>query len=104
MIRHIVTWKLNKEIEDTLAVKKRIKQNLESLKNTIPQIKRIFVNTDLKESSTHDILLFTEFETIEDLEIYAKDELHLKIAKEDILPNTYDRVCLDFEVKSSEKV
>ena len=84
MIKHIVMWKLKDSHEgmskDECIV--RIKQDLEGLKSAIPEIKTMELGKNFNELPvTYDVALYSEFESMEDLEIYQKHPEHVKVAQ-----------------------
>ncbi len=97
MITHVVAWNILNEIQgnEKELVKRTMKDSLESLKDKISFIKEIRVETELLSSSNRDIMLFTVFQTEEDLEAYQKHEEHLKVGAY-IKTVTCDRICLDY--------
>lgn len=75
----------------------RIKQDLQSLKNVIPEIKDMEIGRNSNELPTSfDVALYSEFESKEDLEIYQKHPEHLKVA-EFIRQIRTDAVVVDYE-------
>lgn len=96
MLKHIVTWTVKKDVENPEVVKERIKAKLEALKNEIPELQSIQVVTTLESSSTHDIVLFSEFKNTEDLNIYALHPKHIEVAEKEIKPYLENRCCMDF--------
>ncbi len=99
MVKHIIIWTL-KEMpqEEKARVKKEIKEGLEALKGTVPQIKDIKVVVDGLPTSTGDLMLDSTFESAEDLASYAKHPAHVAVANEKVRPFTAHRACLDFEI------
>lgn len=97
MFVHIVMWKIKKEYEDKKdEIKNKLKLELENLKNSISKVNKIEVIKDVENTSTHEIMLYSEFEKEEDFGLYAKDERHLLVVKEYILPYLEERVCIDY--------
>ncbi|HUJ17218.1 MAG TPA: Dabb family protein [Nitrospirota bacterium] len=83
MIKHIVLWKLKPEAEGATKDQNAafMKRELEALKAKIPQIKHIEVGLNLIPSdAAHDVALYSEFATEQDLDIYQKHPDHLRIA------------------------
>ena len=83
MIKHIVMWKLQDEAggatraQNTLA----IKQQLEGLQATIPQIKGLEVGLNLQASDrSMDVVLITAFDNIADLATYRDNPKHQAVA------------------------
>ena len=83
MIKHIVMWKIKEEHEgikkDDLLV--RLKSVLEDLKTKVPQIKELEVGFNCNPSdAAFDVVLYSVFNNVEDLEIYQKHPDHVKVA------------------------
>lgn len=83
MVRHIVLFKLADEAEGRSKAENAliIKERLEELKNTIPVIRKIEVKINLSEASAdnHDVILESEFDTLEDVRTYAVHPEHIKV-------------------------
>lgn len=100
MVKHIILWQLKDELigEEKEAVKKGIKEGLESLQGVIPGLTEIKVYTNGLASSNADVMLDSSFESEEALKAYAVHPSHVKVADENVRPYTKTRSCLDFEV------
>ena len=99
MIKHIVMWKIKESHEgaDKGELMDRIKEDLEGLKNTIPEIKTMEIGRNSNELPTSfDIALYSEFESNEDLETYKEHPDHVKVAQF-IRQVTTDAVVVDYE-------
>ncbi len=73
MIRHVVMWKFKENAEGKTRTENMelVRQRLLALPALIPQIKRLEVGFDVKGTpSSMDVMLLTEFDTLEDLEAY----------------------------------
>lgn len=85
MVRHIVLFKLADEAEGRSKAENAliIKERLEELKNTIPVIRKIEVKINLSEASAdnHDVILESEFDTLEDVRTYAVHPEHIKVGE-----------------------
>lgn len=84
MIKHIVMFKLKEFAEGNSKLEnaKIIKNRLEDLKNKIDEIKFIEVGIDFNQSEfAFDIVLYSEFETVEDLNKYQVHPEHLKVSE-----------------------
>ena len=76
MIKHIVIWRLKEENREENAQK--IKESLESLNGQIPGLLHLEVGIDFsKQESSGDIVLYSEFETKEDLDAYIVHPKHV---------------------------
>ena len=101
MIKHIVMWKLKEEAEgNTKWVNAAlIKEKLEGLITKVPQIKKIQVGIAHRhENEDWDVVLISEFDSLEKLAEYQKHPMH-NIANEFIKKVKSERACVDFEEK-----
>lgn len=83
MIRHVVAWKLKEIAEGKTKEEnaKIIKQGLEGLKPIVKEIISIEVGINFNNSdAAFDLVLITDFSSIEDLNAYQTNPNHLKIA------------------------
>lgn len=99
MIKHIVMWKIKESHEgvDKSEFMDRIKEELEGLKDVIPEIKTIEVGRNSNELPTSfDIALYSEFESQEDLDIYKEHPEHQKVAQF-VRQAVTDAVVVDYE-------
>ena len=96
MIKHIVMWKFKDDVVE--ADKLEMKHLLESLKGVVPSLVDIKIGMDVssKEASM-DMVLYTEFKSLEDLAAYAGHPEHLKVV-EFVKPLVCDRAVVDYEV------
>ena len=78
MIKHIVMWKL--EDKDKKENCKKIKESLEALKNVVPELKFIEVGININEAESYDVVLNSEFESMEGLQAYQVNPNHVKAA------------------------
>jgi hypothetical protein len=84
MIKHVVMWKLKNFAEDADKTRnaKRIKIELEALRNTIPQIFHLEVGINFLESdAAYDVVLFSVFKNEKDLELYQNHPDHRAVAE-----------------------
>lgn len=84
MIKHLVFFKLSEEAEGNSKAEniQIIKERLEALKEVIPVIRKIeiFANHPQASSENYDIVLYSEFDSLEDVKIYAEHPEHVKVA------------------------
>ncbi len=101
MIKHIVFFSVSESFEgmNKTEICLKIKQELEGLKSLVPQLKKIEVGLNHLEapSGNFDIALYTEFETMADLEAYQVHPEHKRVAAFIGKVKT-DRACVDYEV------
>lgn len=93
MIRYIVAWNIKPEY--SLQEAKKIKIELENLKNQISEILEIKVVIDIATSSDRSIVLTSLFNSVQDLQAYQVDPTHVKVSNF-VTSITQDRVCLDY--------
>jgi hypothetical protein len=101
MIKHVVMWKLKDFAEDADRARnaKRIKIELEALKNTVPQIFHLEVGINILESAAaYDVVLFSVFKTGKDLELYQNHPDHRAVA-EFVAKVNESRVVVDYETR-----
>lgn len=100
MIKHIVCFQLANEAEGKTKAENAqiIKNSLENLVHLIPQAKKIEVGINHPEtpSSNFDLILYCEFENVEDLNIYQEHPEHKKVGAYIAKVKT-GRVCVDYE-------
>ena len=98
MVKHVILWQLKDELsaEEKKTVKAQIKEGLEGLKDKIPGIVYIRVQTDCLESSNADVMLDSAFTDEAALKGYAVHPEHVAVANGVVRPNTKSRVCMDY--------
>ena len=79
MIKHVVLFKLkNRNIESI----EKAKNTLSDMKGKINELKHIEVGIDITNSDrSYDIALLTKFNSIQDLEAYQNNPLHVEVAE-----------------------
>ncbi|CCO24927.1 Dabb family protein [Maridesulfovibrio hydrothermalis] len=79
MIKHIVMWTLKEEAAGATAAENgvKVKEMLENLNGKIETLKHIEVSVDIFAAVPDcNVILYSEFETKEDLEAYQIHPLH----------------------------
>ena len=95
MIKHIVMWKFKDEVAE--ADKLEMKRKLESLKDVISPFIEIEVGLDVVGSdASKDMVLYSVFETLDDLRTYAEHPEHMKVV-DFVKPLVCERHTVDFE-------
>ena len=82
MIKHIVMWRLKDSADGASKQEnaKNLKNYLETLKDKIREIRHIEVGINISGSdAASDVVLYSEFDSMEDLEAYQKHPEHQKI-------------------------
>ena len=99
MIRHVVMWKFKETAEgkSKLENMEAVRERLFALLPVIPEIRRMEIGFDVKHTdASMDLMLLTEFDTLDTLQTYAVHPEHLKVA--DLVRKVTDcRVVLDCE-------
>jgi len=97
-IRHVVAWKLAATDEVERAEQAaRIKQGLESLPAVIPQLRFLQVGVNVVPVNDFDLVLISDFDSVEDIAIYQEHPAHLEVAGF-IRSVVASRASVDFEV------
>ena len=98
MVKHIVMFKLKDTLskEEKLVVMKDFKAAIEALPAQIDVIRKIFVGFNINEAEQWDICLESEFDSLDDVKVYAAHPAH--VAAAGILKDAkQDRACADYE-------
>lgn len=97
MVKHIILWKLNESLteEEKTAARAEAKRRLEALNGKIDGMISLKVVTDRLPSSNADMMLDSEFETVEALAGYQTNPLHVEAATY-VRSVVESRLCLDF--------
>ena len=100
MIRHVVMWKFKNEAEGKTKEENMtvVRDALYALVPIISEIKKMEIGIDLLHSdSSMDLMLLTEFDSLDDMKKYAEHPEHLKVAAT-VRKVTETRVALDAEI------
>jgi len=83
MVKHIVMWKLKDFAEGRSREENiiYIKERLEALPDIIKEIKFIEVGAAINADRIYDAVLYSEFETPEDLAVYQNHPEHKKVSE-----------------------
>jgi ABC-type antimicrobial peptide transport system ATPase subunit len=96
MIKHIVMWKFKDGVGE--ADKLEMKRRLEALKGVVPSLVDIEIGLNMAVCPpAMDMVLCSEFQTMEDLKAYAAHPKHLKVV-EFVKPLVCDRAVVDYEI------
>ena len=98
MIKHVILWKIKEGYSDSEKekIKADIKNGLENLMGKIDGLTNIHVQTECMESSTADVMLDSEFESVDALKAYAVHPDHVYVADNFVRPYMEIRMCMDF--------
>ncbi len=100
MIRHVVMWKLKENGEGKTKQENMewIKEHLYALIPIIPEIKRMEIGFDITGTDmSMDLMLLTEFDSVETMKLYAEHPEHLKVSAY-VRKVIETRVVLDCEI------
>jgi hypothetical protein len=99
MLKHIVMWKLKDSAEGASKNENalKMKRQLEGLKDSIKQIRSIEVGINTGDAAgSYDVVLYAEFDNLEDLKLYQNHPEHLKVG--DFVGKVrLDRKAVDYE-------
>ena len=96
MIRHVVMWKFKDENKKNNMLHAR--EILYALKPVIPELRRMEIGFDVSGTDmSYDMMLLTEFDSVEDMKTYAAHPEHLKVSSF-IRSVILQRVVLDCEI------
>lgn len=96
MVKHIVMWNIQESLnkEETLHT---LKATLEGLMGRVEVLRKVEVGFNYNESpSSHEVVLYSEFDTKEDLETYLVHPAHVEAGKY-VRSVVKDRVVVDYE-------
>lgn len=99
MVKHIVLFKLKEETPaaDKLAAMHKFKEAIEALPAKISVIKKVEVGLNINPGETWNIALYSEFDTLEDVKLYATHPDHVAAGK--LLADVKEsRACVDYEL------
>ena len=100
MIRHVVMWKFKESAEGKTKEQNMewVKESLYALLPIIPEIKRMEIGFDVNHTdASMDLMLLTEFESLDTLRTYAVHPEHLKVSTY-VSRVVESRVVLDCEI------
>ena len=96
MIKHVVMWKFKDGVAE--ADKLEMKRRLEALMGVVPTLRGIEVGMDVSgKTAAMDMVLCTEFQSLEDLQAYAVHPEHRKVVGF-VKPLVCDRAVVDYGV------
>ena len=100
MIKHIVMWKFKESAEGKTREENMtfVKDSLYALVGVIDEIKKMEIGFDITHSDmSMDLVLLTEFETVEAMKTYAVHPEHVKVSTY-VRKVIESRVVLDYEM------
>ena len=100
MIRHVVMWKFKDLAEGKTKAENMewVREHLYALMPVISEIKRMEIGFDIMGTDmSMDLMLLTEFDTVQSMKIYAEHPEHLKVSAY-VRKVIETRVVLDCEI------
>lgn len=101
MIKHVVLFKLAPFAEGNSKHENAIylKDKLEGLQDLIPELLKVEVVLNNPQASTdnYDLMLLTEFDNLQDLDVYVNHPEHVKVASFISKVRT-DRAAIDYQL------
>lgn len=96
MIRHIVMWKYKESLtkEERQELFKKLTSAAEAMEGNVKGLIAISLFENKNPKEKHDLCLLCKFESLEDVDNYQVDPLHI-VFKDIITGNVTDRVCID---------
>ena len=96
MIRHIVMWKYKAELsmEDREALFEKLNAAAKAMNGNIKGLIKAELIKNVNCEEKYDLCLYCEFETLEDINNYQEDPVHIAF-KDIIMGNVFDRACID---------
>lgn len=98
MVKHIVLFKLKNRgsEQEKLEIMNQFKAAIEALPAKISVIRKIEVGFNINGAETYDLALYSEFDSLADVELYAKHPDHVAAGKI-IAEAKESRACVDYE-------
>lgn len=98
MVKHIVLFKLKEtgNLQEKIGVMQQFKDAIESLPKTISIIRKIEVGININSNETWDLALYSEFDSLDDVKLYAAHPDHIAAASI-IADYKENRSCVDYE-------
>jgi hypothetical protein len=99
MIKHIVLFKLKDEVpqNEKMRLMTKFKEAIENLPAQISYIRKMEVGFNTNPNESWHIALHSEFDTLEDVKLYAIHPAHIAVGK--ILAEIKEsRACVDYQL------
>lgn len=98
MVKHIVLFRLREDVpaEVKLEAMQQFKTAIEALPERIKVIRKVEVGLNINPSEAWHIALYSEFDSLEDVKLYAAHPDHVAAGK--LLAEVKEsRACVDYE-------
>ncbi|MBO5182114.1 MAG: Dabb family protein [Paraprevotella sp.] len=99
MVKHIVLFRLEPSMDEGLKsqVMQEFKEKIEALPAQIPFIRKVEVGLNMNPAEAYDLALYSEFDTLADVQAYAVHPAHVAAAGV-IKDYKVARSCTDYEL------
>lgn len=99
MVKHIVLFRLEPSMDEELKsqVMQEFKEKIEALPAQIPFIRKVEVGLNMNPAEAYDLALYSEFDTLADVQAYAVHPAHVAAAGV-IKDYKVARSCTDYEL------
>jgi hypothetical protein len=89
-------WKYKAElsVEDRAELFSKLSQAAENMNGNIKGLIKAELIKNVNSNEKYDLCLYCEFETLEDVNSYQDDPVHIAF-KDIIVGNVFDRACID---------
>ena len=100
MVKHIILWKIDEKFskEEKQKIMTDAKRELEALKDKVPGLLEIKLQTEKLPSSNADMMLDSTLESEDALKAYQVHPDHVTVANGFVRQFTSERLCLDFKI------
>lgn len=98
MVRHVMMWKVRSGAEDSGAILRIVKKELESLCGIVEGLESVRVSIFPYPSSSADAMVECVFDSPEALAAYKAHPAHLAVANKYIRPYMESRLSFDSEI------
>jgi len=102
MVYHLVLFKLKPEVTPEKLEEMMMMTRSQLLK--IPAVRSIKCGKKIIAEMEWPFFLAAEFDSMDKLESYRTDPIHVKFVEEVIKPNTCERLALDYEMEPGKDV
>lgn len=102
MVHHIVLFKLKPEVTPAKLEEMMMNTRMSLLK--IPEVLAVKCGKKIDPKCEWPFFIAVDFESMDKLNIYLEDSIHMKYVEDIIKPNTSERLALDYEMEPGKDV
>lgn len=102
MVHHLVLFKLKEHVTTAKVEEMMMQTRMQLLK--IPVVLNVKCGKQIDPSGEWPFFLAVDIESMDKLEAYRDDPIHLKFVEDVIKPNTSARLAVDFEMEPGKDV